>query len=630
MTSNFYENNYQTNESVWEYKTELPKNTIGELVCPVRRVVSPVKRLISPVKRFVHTVYRTESESISDEQISYIGLMYGNADLGLGRNIDIFAAKAGGQIEISGPAKETQVKAIDVLNGYSTEYASREHNWVSEFMVGKDWLPGHIVFLEAGCSLGKNTFFEQIARTRTRKNILILANRRANREQICERLGIHEKCIFKVADVMSYQALEANGKLWSDELENYDYIVIDEAHYFLKDAAFNSRANISLEKIMKTNHPVKFFTSATLTDFELYLTDKIKRRTNSHFIGSFVSAYKMKRNKQFIDWVACIDESELLNMVKESNEGWLIFVDSKVDGEMLKKAIGADAVFVTAESSYGGGEPAKTYDNLVKTEKLDHRVLIATSVLDNGINIKDRNLKNIFIASDDKTEMVQMLGRKRCLDAGDSFKLFLPYQDKVDLYEKWCLAIADIKLWKEVKKYLLTQQFPPVEFQSDGDDGIKCRDIIYMHEIDRKFYFNELGFQNLKVVANDLMELCKAEDPFLKKVSWLFEDIDTPMIISTPTDVLERKICRVMAQVERYCGKTYFAKTEDFLEFKKVFSSAFWTEFSVDKSENHRVDRPLQPSKINNACRKYGIPIQLVKDKDHKTRKTTYRVDNTT
>ena len=56
------------------------------------------------------------------------------------------------------------------------------------------------------------------------------------------------------------------------------------------------------------------------------------------------------------------------------------------------------------------------FDSVVNFEMFKQRVLISTSVLDNGINIKDPTVKHLVIDSYDKTSFLQMLGRKRNLN----------------------------------------------------------------------------------------------------------------------------------------------------------------------------------------------------------------------
>ena len=67
----------------------------------------------------------------------------------------------------------------------------------------------------------------------------------------------------------------------------------------------------------------------------------------------------------------------------------------------------------------------KTLENIIKKEQFEQRVVIATKVLDNGVNIKDPQLKHIVIDAYEKTEFLQMLGRKRWINEEDHAFLYI-------------------------------------------------------------------------------------------------------------------------------------------------------------------------------------------------------------
>lgn len=134
----------------------------------------------------------------------------------------------------------------------------------------------------------------------------------------------------------------------------------------------------------------------------------------------------------------------------------LIFVQRREDGLALEKALNKDcskddkdAVFIdrmsklepeTNEETTSSESEAETYtedtqneklrkneawNTLLETGQFQYKVMIATSVIDCGINIKDPNLKTIAIFANEKTEFLQMIGRKR---------LNIDSQEKVDVW----------------------------------------------------------------------------------------------------------------------------------------------------------------------------------------------------
>lgn len=123
-------------------------------------------------------------------------------------------------------------------------------------------------------------------------------------------------------------------------------------------------------------------------------------------------------------------KSEYSNLIKEieaHTEKWIIFIQDKDDAEKLAKyfndTVPKDnqqgnhaklAAFICAESKQPGQRgDHTTYKHIVCNEKFDERILFATSVLDNGINICDSSVKNVAIFSLDSVSFLQMLGRIR-------------------------------------------------------------------------------------------------------------------------------------------------------------------------------------------------------------------------
>lgn len=93
----------------------------------------------------------------------------------------------------------------------------------------------------------------------------------------------------------------------------------------------------------------------------------------------------------------------------------LIFVSSKNQGAMLQTQI-SDSVFIFAENENEKltSEAKIEYATITKEERFNCRCLIATKVLDAGINIKDERLHDIVIATEDgEDEFMQIIGRKR-------------------------------------------------------------------------------------------------------------------------------------------------------------------------------------------------------------------------
>jgi len=134
---------------------------------------------------------------------------------------------------------------------------------------------------------------------------------------------------------------------------------------------------------------------------------------------SYIDPVYFHKNQNIVDAILCSDKTEK----------WIIFVTNENDGkDFMARLSGKDvtAVFIDAEDKDNPQTISKEeYRNIVTGEKFTTRVLITTSALDNGINICDKDVKNIVIFSLNATTFLQMLGRKRLSEKDDRVRLFL-------------------------------------------------------------------------------------------------------------------------------------------------------------------------------------------------------------
>lgn len=309
-----------------------------------------------------------------------------------------------------------------------------EHDYVSDFLNfhARRWPKGMNIFVSCGTGTGKTTFATRLSQI-TCGRTLILSNRVANLRQTRKKAYTWRDGIHLFGDcVISYQQLENNPRISVEWLNGFSHIVVDEAHYFLKDASFNPKSNISLAKIIACN-ATKIFMSATIDKFEsVYI--QILASLNKFYFGSAIR-YHMTKSKLYIQSIQEVKDKKLIFFLMQELTGkTLIFVDSKEYGRKLQKQL--DPIFnkvalITSESKESEEiVEKKTFEELIQNEKFSADVLIATSVIDNGVNIIDRELKNIIIYHDDKDEILQMIGRKRCIDEDDQVNIFLVSKSK--------------------------------------------------------------------------------------------------------------------------------------------------------------------------------------------------------
>lgn len=299
------------------------------------------------------------------------------------------------------------------------------------------WQTGERVFITAPTGSGKTYFCFHVLlpyAIQNNQNILYLVNRKALKLQLEEEKQsiaseMAAKGILgaeKAISILTYQSLEEAAKNGNSLINKYYYrwIICDEAHYFLKDSLFNSATCLSYFEVMqKSSIATVIFMSATmnrLIDFVEGDTKKWKLdgvNEVSRILGHKKNhEYSMEKDYRYLDIHTFRKKDDIPGIVAgDPNKKWLIFYNNIEDGnqmctELKKREM--DAIFLDA--TYGeNAESFETVQYIAKKQQLNHRILIATSALDNGISIQDRELRNLIILADTEEDFIQMLGRKR-------------------------------------------------------------------------------------------------------------------------------------------------------------------------------------------------------------------------
>lgn len=253
-------------------------------------------------------------------------------------------------------------------------------------------------------------------------------------------------------------------------LASFDIVVCDECQYFINESNYNRNTILSYNFIRNFyGDKLKIFLSATIDELKEYICDgkgiAYPKRTPwfglnfdswvKDSLGNMIFEYKPieykgTNNYDYINLHFFYNVKDIISEIKENRGKWLLFVDSKVTGKQIldklkdsgKKTKDTGTVlgddtndelhddeeklekekkdekrkisvsFVTSEYSKDKAANDEV-DSIVQSEKQSADVLICTSVLDNGINISDKELRQVVIMADNKTEFLQMLGRRR-------------------------------------------------------------------------------------------------------------------------------------------------------------------------------------------------------------------------
>lgn len=301
--------------------------------------------------------------------------------------------------------------------------------------------------------------------------------------------------VFDNITVMTYQKL--TQLLVSKDSDffkkKFDYVVCDEAHFFVADALFNPDTGFLLDELIRRYfNSIRIYMSATFDDVltpircsenKCFEDEAIKlKKTNPELFdisafdynnsGSFARYSIAMRPKVFPYYFNCDfssykphffdDLDEIEDAIVSDYLGktkWLIFVNSRDEGIQLVRKLNSEfkkycdekvkelknatgnsatsievevkkpyqdfAVFIDRHSRHKDDVSGEIWRKLTHTGVLPCKVLIATSVLDNGFSIKDDLVKNVVICTDDRVEFLQELGRRRILSEQDSVELYI-------------------------------------------------------------------------------------------------------------------------------------------------------------------------------------------------------------
>ena len=173
-----------------------------------------------------------------------------------------------------------------------------------------------LYLVDAPCGTGKSYFVFHTLYPFAKENnkkLIVFSNRNAlKRQQELQAEGTD-------IELITYQKLEYNQYLNGDwnvrrsvpdlmqELEGYDYIVLDEAHYLFQDARFNRNTEVILSMIERYRlSKVIIMLSATPDLLKSYFGDRIKETYEAEADYSYIQKAYCYTSKdaayKILDW----------------------------------------------------------------------------------------------------------------------------------------------------------------------------------------------------------------------------------------------------------------------------------------------------------------------------------------
>lgn len=181
-------------------------------------------------------------------------------------------------------------------------------------------------------------------------------------------------------------------------LRSFDFLIFDECHYFFRDSSFNENTDKIFKYALNHSNQIKIFASATPQPL-FYSALKFKYK------------YNLPTNYSYIEKIVFYnDTSEIVDTIIKSDSKTLFFFSDVVKAFNFKNEYKEMTRFVCSRGNplYPFSDK-DTVKDIIDTSTFNGKILATTSTLDNGINIIDKDVKNVVIDFSDPVNIIQTL-----------------------------------------------------------------------------------------------------------------------------------------------------------------------------------------------------------------------------
>lgn len=281
-------------------------------------------------------------------------------------------------------------------------------------LIGNDYISWENtkIILNGGTGCGKTLFARQVLipfYLKQNKKILYLCNRIELYKQLEKELKK-----FKTSNIVlkTYQALQKMIRR-TGMPERYDLIISDECHYFYLDAKFNGYTDLAYRYVMNQPESVVVFMSATADSFfsDLIADGVVEQK----------HVYTLPKVYDYVERVYTYGKDVLTDIIDgiladNDTDKILVFVNSMKRLVEMHDYYGDSAYYMCSQS-----QECRFADRYcIQDKSFNKRILFATKVLDNGVDLKDDDLRHIINEIFDLDSALQAMGRKRAIDYFDT------------------------------------------------------------------------------------------------------------------------------------------------------------------------------------------------------------------
>lgn len=512
----------------------------------------------------------------------------------------------------------------DLIDNPLVSYERSNKKYITDAGISLSHMDVQSIFISSQCGSGKTTWMENEIEELLNYGYKIgvfsdrISNNRQLKRRVAQKLGydyllkrtdeeLDMRGSFGDVSIMTYQKLfkrlsvlkifeknlkssldkqrKIHNKMEELELLDFDYIFFDECQAYASDSFNNSFPQLMDEILNRYKNSKKIYLTATPEPvFNLVLNkeiDKIQESnemkirklnfcySNQCFAHSYkFKVYEFERNYKFIENFGFFENMTGIKILFEKypNESTITFVDSIKQGIELQRILGDDSIFFSSES-VKNSEIKKIYDEMLRTERCDYQHIIATTVIVDGVNLKD-NRKIVCIALNNFNDIIQAVGRRRILDEKDRIHIYFKYYSKRELYMQYEKFVKSVEF---INQYYKNYDYFLLSFNEDKgrDNGL--------------FYISD----NSKVEINEFAEYEIIKYFHLYKE--LLSEYD-----SNPYLLLKKKI-------ELFSKKRI--KISSDMNVNSEMKSKLVKEFELFLKEN--LNREMNDSDYRGFCRKF-------------------------
>lgn len=337
------------------------------------------------------------------------------------------------------------------------------------------------------------------------KRTLVLSHRTQTLRQQANYLEEYkEECVrqFKggMFEIKTYQAFQKMIERNDIMLNSFDYIVSDEAHYFVSDSSFNPKTEFAFNFLNQNNKAIKFYMTAT---------------------SEGLSYLPWKNNLEVLN-EANFYNNQVKDMYRyEQNETALAVVHNEVE-KGNKVLVYHNSIDTTADFNIGNSkilhagnrENSSEFKQISEVQQFKCDVLNTTRLMTEATEIKDDLVETIFIHGiSDIDTFVQATARVRTQKVNVYYKRIskksiqakLRYLDKqLDYYERF-IELGEAEFVKEngieiisksMKAFYLDTIIDPISNQSYTCLRVHKTGLAYLqYQFNVYEYMDQFGFE---------------------------------------------------------------------------------------------------------------------------------------